>query len=83
MTRMSIEENWLYKERRKWNMLALWFSNPRCNLRINADNSQKIHGETTLEPCEEPQTFLNPSIIQAHAAKPMKMHFKRMKRYRS
>jgi len=26
-------------------MLALWFSNPRCNLRINADNSQKIHGE--------------------------------------
>lgn len=45
-------------------MLALWFSNPRYNLRINADNSQKIHGETTLEPCEEPQPFLKPSITK-------------------
>jgi len=79
---MSIEENWPYKER-KWNMLALWFSKPRCNLRINADNGQKFYGETTLELCEEPQTFLKLSIIQAHAAKPRKMHFERMKRYRS
>lgn len=64
-------------------MLALWFSNPRCNLRINAHNGQKIHGETTLEPCEEPQTFLKLSVIQARAAKPRKMHFERMKRYKS
>ena len=64
-------------------MLALWFSNPRCNLRINADNGQKIHGETTLEPCEEPQTFLKPSMTQAHAARPGKMHFEGIKLYRS